>query len=240
MKRKFTLIELLVVIAIIAILAAILLPALQSAREKGRGGTCTNNLKQIGLAVNIYGDMFDGYLPTCNRSFNNWYQTGERVVTTNGFLHVTGVLTNKNSTEGNNGNILVCPSYPRLASRTNYGMNVFVIKRASSNKSISGWSKINTYKYASRTFITTDITLGAVADPLTYTNGNHARVSTIGAYDNPGHVSKDDFAKGFGARAHGSTVNCLYLDGHVGGVNARTPLEFPLYNDDKVFWTGSL
>ena len=61
MKRKFTLIELLVVIAIIAILAAILLPALNSARERGRAASCVSNLKQIASAAAMYVDNFDGY-----------------------------------------------------------------------------------------------------------------------------------------------------------------------------------
>ncbi len=67
-KRGFTLIELLVVIAIIAILIALLLPAVQQAREAARRTECKNKLKQIGLALHNYHDVFGVFPPS---SFSN-------------------------------------------------------------------------------------------------------------------------------------------------------------------------
>ena len=70
--RQFTFIELLVVIAIIAILAAMLLPALAKARAKARAITCTNNLKQLALAHTLYINDYDGILCECYGQSTCW------------------------------------------------------------------------------------------------------------------------------------------------------------------------
>ncbi len=70
----FTLIELLVVIAIIAILASLLLPALASAKEKGKQAYCMNSLKQLSLAMTMYEDDNDGYLHHLSVESNNGTQ----------------------------------------------------------------------------------------------------------------------------------------------------------------------
>lgn len=77
----FTLVELLVVMAIVAILTAILVPALSGVRERGRRTQCMNNIRQIGLAIEYYKDDHDSYYPIAPP--NAPYNFGDKNVTMN-------------------------------------------------------------------------------------------------------------------------------------------------------------
>lgn len=95
---SFTLIELLVVIAIISILAAMLLPALQRARETARATSCINNMRQVNLGVASYADENDGFLP------NLWLMDGTPTL---GFADWTGKLNDEYDLEAR---LFKCPS----------------------------------------------------------------------------------------------------------------------------------
>ena len=239
----FTLIELLVVIAIIAILAAILLPALNSARERGRAASCINNLKQFGTALPMYGEDNDGY--SCYAWHDAW--NGRRV----GFHMFLGVYMGATKTyaghmEVNNwdnslsttqNEIFLCPSVPLEENAIEGGWALTYFANATyddGNTYLSYFGHKNMAPPTKLTRIKNASTCFGISEAGTRSQGRGG----TGIYLNLSwgvQVDASDGAKWFPNR-HAGSDNVMFMDSHV----AANKWVFPVKGTDPIIGKKSM